>query len=139
MKRAIKYSLVTLGVLALLAPVLYVLVVNAGLASHAKEDRIVFAGKRVQEAIEGYVDEHGRPPKKLEDLVPKFIESIPVIPEISNVDYRLTADGEGWTLDLYRSSLKVPLIYRRTNTGLSPEEAERRIDTENGCYVLKAR
>ena len=138
MKPAIKYFLITLGVLALLAPLIFFLVVNAVLESHGKEDRIIFESKRVQEAIKDYVDEHGSPPKKLEDLVPKFIGSIPAIPEISRVDYHLTADGEGWTLDLYRSNLKVPLIYRRTNTGLSPEDAERRIDTENGCYVLKA-
>lgn len=139
MKPAAKYSLISLGVLALLVPVLYVLAVNAALKAHAKEDRIVFGSMRVQEAINNYVEKHGSTPRKLEDLIPEFIESIPSIPEISKVDYHLSADGKEWTLDLYWTNRKVPLIYRRTNAGLSSEDAKQRIDTEDGCYVLKTR
>ena len=139
MKPAVKYSFITLGVLALLAPVLYVLAVTTALKSHAKEDRIVLGSLRVQEAIHDYAAKHGSPPRKLEELIPEFLEAMPPLPEISKVDYRLSADGKEWTLDLYWTSRKVPLIYRRTNAGLSPEDANRRIDTEDGCYILKVR
>ena len=139
MKPAAKYCLVTLGVFALLAPVLYVVAVSVALKSHAKEDRIVLGSKRVQEAINDYIEKHGQPPPKLDALVPEFIEAIPLFPEISKVDYRLSGDGKDWTLDLFWTDRKIPLVYRRTNAGLSSEDAERRIDTENGCYVLKAR
>ena len=139
MKPAAKYSLITLGVLALLAPVLYVVVVSVALKSHAREDNIVFGSKRVQEAINDYIEKYGNPPPKLDTLVPEFIEAIPSFPEISKVDYRLSVDGKEWTLDLFWTDRKVPLVYRRTNAGLSSEDAERRIDTENGCFVLKAR
>jgi len=142
MKPAARYSLITLGVLALLvvllAPVLYFVVVNAALKHHAKEDGIVFGSERIQEAIHDYAAKHGSPPRKLEDLIPQFLEAMPPLPEISKVDYRLSADGKEWTLDLYWTSRKVPLIFRRTNAGLSAEDANRRIDTEDGCYVLKA-
>jgi hypothetical protein len=138
MKPAIKYSIITLGVLTLLAPVLYFCAVIAVLKSHAKEDRIVFGSKLIQQAINDYIEKHDSPPLKLETLVPEFIASIPSFPEISKVDYHLSADGKQWTLDLYWTNRKIPLIYRRTNAGLSSEDAMRRIDTENGCYVLKA-
>ena len=138
MKRVVKYSLIAFGIFALTAPVLYVVAINAALKAHAKEDRIVFDSKRVEEAINEYVKRHGGPPPKLENLVPEFIESIPAFPDISRIDYHLSAGGKDWTLDLYWTSRKVPLIFRRTNAGLSSEDAKRRIDTENGCYVLKA-
>jgi len=89
-KPALKYSLIALGILALLAPVLYVLAISAALKEHGKEDRIVFRGKRIEEAINDYTREHGAPPPKLESLVPEFMQSIPSIPEISRVDYRLS-------------------------------------------------
>ena len=75
----------------------------------------------------------------LADLVPNFMDSIPTFPEISKIDYRLSASGKEWTLDLYRTERKVPLVYRRTNALLSPEDAQREVDVENGCYVLKPR
>jgi hypothetical protein len=139
MKAAARYSLIALAVLAMLAALTFVLAVKAGLSSMAREDSIVLGSKLVQEAINNYVEKHGSPPRKLEELVPEYIGSVPSFPEISKVDYSLSADGKGWTLDLYRTNRKVPLIYRRTNTGLNVEDAQRRIDTENGCYVLKAR
>jgi hypothetical protein len=138
MKPAAKYSLITLGVVALLAPVLYVIAVCVALKHHAKEDRIVFGSKQVQEAINEYTEKHGNPPAKLNALVPEFIQAIPYFPEISKVDYRLSANGKEWTLDLFRADRKIPLVYRRTNAGLSSEDAARRIDTQNGCHVLKA-
>jgi hypothetical protein len=139
MKPALKRFLVTLGVLAIVAPVLYVLAVMAALKAHYHEDQIVLGGKQVQGAIYDYVEKHGCPPAKLENLIPEFMSSMPSFPGISKVDYRPSADGHGWTLDIDWPSGKVPLIYRRTNTGLSAEDNKRRIDTENGCYVLKAR
>lgn len=138
MKRLVKYSFIAFGILVLLAPVLYVVVVNAALKAHAKEDSIVFDGKRVEEAINEYVKRHGSPPPKLENLVPEFIESLPTFPDISRIDYHLSAGGKDWTLDLYWTSRKVPLIFRRTNAGLNSEDNKRRIDTESGCYVLKS-
>jgi len=137
MKPAAKYSLIILGVLALIAPVLCFLAFTAALKYHAKEDGIVFGSLRVQEGIHDYAAKHGSPPRKLEDLIPQFLEAMPPLPEISKVDYRLSVDGKEWTLDLYWTSRKVPLIYRRTNASLSAEDANRRIDTEDGCYVLK--
>ena len=139
MKAAAKYSLMTLGVFALLAPALYIAAVSVALKHHAKEDRIVLGSKRVQEAINEYVEKHGNPPPKLDALVPEFIEAIPSFPDISKFDYRLSVDGKEWTLDLFGADRKVPLIYRRTNAGLSSEDAKRRIDTANGCYILNAR
>ena len=138
MKPALKYPLITLGVLVLVAPVLYVVAVSVALKWHAKEDAVIFGGQRVQEAISAYVEKHGAPPPRLENLIPEFIESIPSMPEISKVDYHLSSDGKEWTLDLYWTNRRVPLIYRRTNARLSPEDSRRRIDTEDGCYVLKA-
>lgn len=139
MKPVTKYFLIALGILALLAPVLYFVAVNAALQYHAKEDGIVFESKRVQEAINDYAEKHGKPPAELEALIPEFIQSMPVFPEISKIDYRLSPDGKEWTMDLYRTNRSVPLIYRRTNAGLNSDDTKRRIDTENGCYVLKAR
>ncbi|HXI71217.1 MAG TPA: hypothetical protein VNN22_12745 [Verrucomicrobiae bacterium] len=135
----VKYSLITLGVFAILAPFLYFLAVNAALKSHAKEDQIVLGSKLIQEAINDYTVKYGSPPMKLEQLVPEFIGSIPAFPEISKIDYHLSADGKEWTLDLYWTDRKNPLIYRRTNASLSSEDVKRRIDTENGCYVFNAR
>jgi hypothetical protein len=85
------------------------------------------------------MDKHGKPPQKLEDLIPEFIASIPPFPEPCKVHYYLSADGAGWTLDLHWTDGRASLIDRRTNLGLSSEDAERQIGTENGCYVLKAR
>ena len=138
MKRLLKYSLIAFGLFVLIAPVLYVVVVTAALKEHAKEDGIVLGSKLVQEAINDYTGKHGDPPRKLEDLVPEFMQSIPAFPDISRIDYHLSADGKHWTLDLYWTSRKVPLIFRRTNAGLSSEDTKRQVDTENGCYVLKA-
>ena len=139
MKPVVKYSLIVLGVLAVSAVVLYVIVVTIALRAHYDEDRIVLGGKQVELAINDYVEKHGSPPARLEDLIPEFMSSIPSFPEMSNVQYRVSADGHGWALDIYRQRDNAPLIDRRTNTGLSAEDTKRRIDTENGCYVLKAR
>jgi hypothetical protein len=138
-KAAAKYSLITLGVVVLLAPVILVLAINAVLSAHAQEDRIIFGSKQVEEGITAFVRKHGSPPQALADLVPNFMDSIPAIPEIARVDYHVSPDGKEWTLDLYRTQRKVPLVYRRTNASLSPEDAQRKVDVENGCYVLKAR
>jgi hypothetical protein len=77
MKPAAKYSLITLGVFALLlvliVPILYVLIVNAGLKSDGKDWAIASGSKRVQEAINHYIEKHGSPPQKLENLIPEFI------------------------------------------------------------------
>ena len=139
MKPILKYSLIALAALLLAVPVILVLAVNAGLGAHAQEDRIVFGSKQVEEAITDYVQKQGAPPPTLADLVPGFMGSIPPFPEVSKVDYYLSGGGKVWTLDLYRTQRKVPLVYRRTNGGLSPEDALRKVDVENGCYVLKAR
>jgi len=139
MKAAAKYCLITLAILALVVPTILVLAVNAGLSSHAEEDRIVFGSKQIEEAITAHDQKRGSPPQTLAGLVPEFMDSIPAFPEISKVDYHLSPSGKEWTLDLYRTQRKVPLVYRRTNASLSPEDALRRVDVENGCYVLKAR
>ena len=60
MKPVTKYFLIALGILALLAPVLYFVAVNAALQYHAKEDGIVFESKRVQEAINDYETCNGK-------------------------------------------------------------------------------
>jgi hypothetical protein len=139
MKAAAKYSLITLAILALVVPILLVLVVDAGLSSHAQEDRIIFGSKQIEEAITAYAQKRGSPPQTLAVLVPDFMDSIPAFPEVSRVEYHVSPSGKEWTLDLYRTQRKVPLVYRRTNASLSPEDALRRVDAENGCYVLKAR
>ena len=138
MKPALKYALIVLGACALALPVLYVGAVSVALKAHAKHDAIIFGGKRVQDAISEYIGKHGKPPQRLEDLVPDFLEALPTVPEIYKTDYRLSGDGKDWTLDLYRTNRSVLLIYRRTSVGLSPEDAKRAMETEDGCYVLKA-
>ena len=70
--------------------------------------------------------------------MPDFLEAVPAIPEISRMDYRVSNDGTNWTLDFYRTNRNVLVIYRRTNAGLSSEDAKRRVETEDGCYVPKA-
>lgn len=139
MKAAAKYSLITLAILALVIPIILVLTVNAALSTHAQEDKIVFGSKQIEEAITAYAQKQGSPPQTLAGLVPDFMGSIPVFPEISKVEYHVSPSGKEWTLDLYRTQRKVPLVYRRTNASLSAEDALRRVDVENGCYVLKAR
>lgn len=139
MTRAAKYPLVTLGILAALAPILYFRAITEALRSHGREDRIIFGGKRIQQAINEYVEKHGAPPKTLDELTPTFIDSIPTFPDISRVDYHVAQGGKEWTLDLYRSNRNLPLIYRRTNAQLGSEDAERRVQTEDGCFVLRAR
>ena len=139
MKAAAKYSLITLGVVVLLTPVILVLAINAALSAHAQEDRIVFGSKQIEEAITAYAQKWGSPPQTLAGLVPDFMVSIPAFPEVSKVDYHISQSGKEWTLDLYRTQRKVPLVYRRTNASLSHEDALRRVDMENGCYVLRAR
>jgi hypothetical protein len=137
MKPILKYSLIGLAALLLAVPVILVLAVNAGLGAHAQADRIVLGSKQVEEAITDYVQKHGAPPPTLADLVPGFMGSIPPFPEVTKVDYYLSRDGKVWTLDLYRTQRKV--VYRRTNGSLSPEDALRKVDVENGCYILKPR
>jgi hypothetical protein len=139
MKPVIRNSLLALGALAVTVPVLYVIAVNAALRAHYDEDRIVLGGKQVELAINDYVEKHGSPPERLETLIPEFMSSMPSFPAMSNVQYCVSADAHGWTLDIYRPKNKHPLVYRRTNTGLSVEDTKRRIDTENGCYVLETR
>jgi hypothetical protein len=100
--------------------------------------RYGWGGKRVQEAVSDYAAKHGKPPQRLEELVPEFLQAVPTIPEISRMDYRVSTDSTNWTLDFYRTNRSVRLIYRRTNAGLSSEDAKRKVETEDGCYVLKA-
>ncbi len=137
MKPAFKYPLLALGLLVLIAPILYVLAVCAALKSHAKVDEVVFGGKRVQEAICDYARKNGRLPASLKELRPEFLKAIPSMPAISRVDYHLSSEGKEWTLDLYWTNRRVPLVYRRTNADLSREDAKRLLYTENGCYVPK--
>lgn len=139
MKPVAKYSLITLAILLLVAPVVMLLAINAGLKAHGQEDRIVFGSKQIEEGIAGFIQKRGAPPQTLADLVPDFMDQIPAFPEVSRMDYRVSPDGKGWTLDLYRTHRKVPLVYRRTNASLSPEDALRKVDVEYGCYVLKVR
>jgi hypothetical protein len=138
MKPALKYSLIMVSALALVLPALYFGAVLLGLQAHAKHDAIIFGGKRVQEAVSDYAAKYGKPPQRLEQLVPDFLETVPAIPEISRMDYRVSNDGTSWTLDFYRTNRNVLMIYRRTNSGLSSEDAKRKVETEDGCYVLKA-
>ncbi len=84
MKPALKYSLITIGVLVLCAPILYLAAFTVVMPEHAKEDRIVFGGKRVEEAINNYMEKHGVPPAKIESLIPEFMEAIPSMPEKSS-------------------------------------------------------
>jgi hypothetical protein len=139
MKPAAYYSLITLAILVLAAPVILVLAVNAALSAHGKEDKIIFGSKEIEEGIAAFIQKRGAPPQALADLVPDVMRSIPAFPEVSKIDYHLSPTGREWTLDLYRTQRKVPLVYRRTNASLSPEDALRKVDVENGCYVLKAR
>jgi hypothetical protein len=139
MKPVVRNSLLALSALAIAVPVLYVMAVNGALRAHYDEDRIVLGGKQVELAIDDYMEKHGSPPAKLETLIPEFMSAMPSFPAMSNVQYRVSADKLGWTLDIYRPRNKHPLVYRRTNTGLSAGDTKRRIDTENGCYVLEVR
>jgi hypothetical protein len=138
-KSAARYCFITLGALVLVAPVLFVLILQVGLSSHADEDRIVFGSKDIEEGINSFIQKHGSPPQSLADLIPEFMASLPEIPQISKVDYHPSPGGKEWTLDLYRTTRKVPLIYRRTNGSLSPEDLLRKVDVQSGCYVLRAR
>jgi hypothetical protein len=138
MKRALKYLLISLAALVVVLPVLYVGAVCVALRAHAKHDAIIFGGKRVQEAVSEYIEKHGKPPQKLEDLVPECLDAIPAIAEVSKTEYRLSDDGNKWTLNLYRTNRNVLLVYRRTNAPLSAEDTKRTVEIENGCYVLKA-
>ena len=119
-------------------PVLYIGAVSAALRVHATHDAIILGGKRVQDAVSEYIAKQGKPPPRLEDLVPEFLDALPIIPVVSKTEYRLSRDGKGWTLDLYRTNRDVVLLYRRSNATLSSEDAKRRVETENGCDVLKA-
>ena len=110
MKVDAKYCLITLAILALVAPIVLVLVVNAGLNSHGQEDRIIFGSKQIEEAITAYAQKRGSPPQTLAGLVPEFMGSIPVFPEISKVEYHVSPSGKEWTLDLYGTQRKVPLV-----------------------------
>jgi hypothetical protein len=139
MKPAAKYSLIVVGILVITVPVLYALAVTYALKLHWEEDSIVLGGKQVEYAINDYIQKHGSPPPKLENLAPECISAMPVFPQASNVHYSIAADGHGWTLDIYRPRNNTPLIYRRTNVGLSLEDARRTVHTENGCYVLRTR
>ncbi len=139
MKPAAKYSLIAVVVLVIMVPIVYVLAVTYALKVHWEEDSILLGGKQVEYAINEYVDKHGSPPSKLENLIPECMNSMPVFPQASNVHYSVAADGRGWTLDIYRPRRETPLIYRRTNVGLSAEDAKRKLHGENGCYVLRAR
>src|SRR5258708_2620765 len=98
MKPALKYAFITLGVVVLVAPVLCVVAVSVACEASAKEDAVIFGGKHVNGAISDYVKSHGAPPRKLENLIPEFMESIPSMPEISKVDYHRSSDGKEWTL-----------------------------------------
>jgi hypothetical protein len=138
MKPALKYSLIVLVAFALALPSLYFGAVLVGLKAHAKHDAIIFGGKRVQEAVSDFTAKRGKPPQRLEELVPDFLKAVPSIPEISRMDYRVSNDGTNWTLDFYRTNRNVLLIYRRTNAALNSEDTKRKIETEDGCYVLKA-
>ena len=109
------------------------------LRAHYDEDRIVLGGKQVEYAICDYIQKHGSPPAKLESLIPEFLSSMPSFPQMSNVHYFVTADGQGWTLDICRVKDNVPVVYRRTDAGMSAEDALRLVKMESGCYVLKAR
>jgi hypothetical protein len=139
MRQFLKFLVVSLPLLAVVVLIAYVLAVNAALKAHGREDAIVFGSQRLEQAINDYVAKHGKPPAKLEALVPDFMGSLPQIPGISKADYTLSADGQRWTLDLLRTNSAVPWIYRRTNTRLNSEDARRLIDTEDGCYVLRVR
>ena len=123
----------------LAVPAVLLLGLNVAMKTHAQEDGIIFGSKQIEEAITAYIQKRGSPPHALANLVPDFLNSIPVLPQISQVDYYVSTGGKEWTLDLYRTQRKVPLVYRRTNATLSPEDALRKVDVENGCYVLKAR
>ena len=138
MKPALKYALIVLGACALALPVLYIGAVSVALRAHATNDAIILGGKRVQDAVSEYIAKQGKPPPTLEDLVPEFLEALPTIPGVSKTEYRLSRDGKDWTLDLYRTNRDVLLIYRRSNATLSSEDVKRRVETENGCDVLKA-
>jgi len=139
MKPVVKYWAIALGILAVVVPVVLVVAFNVTLRAHAQEDRIIFGSQQIEEAVSAYMQQHGSPPRTLAELVPNFLNAIPPLPEISKVDYHVLPSGKDWTLDLYRTQRKVPLVYRRTNASLSHEDALRRVDMENGCYVLRAR
>ena len=138
MKPALKYPLIGAAGLVLTLPLIHVVAVCVALNAHGKHDAIIFGGKRVQTGISEYVMKHGKHSQRLKDLVPEFLETIPSMPEGSKFDYRPSADGTKWTLDLYRTNRGILLIYRRTSAPLSTEDAKRVIQTEDGCYVLKA-
>ena len=139
MKPVAKYALITLGAFTVLSPILYLLALTTAMKSHAVEDNLVSDSKRVQEAVQDYITKFDSAPTTLKDIVPEFIEAIPSFSEISQMDYHVSTDGKIWTLDLHSAHHGEPVIYRRTNGGLDSEDTARRIDTMNGCYVLKAR
>ena len=138
MKPATKRSLVGLGLFVITVPLLYVLAVTFALRAHWEEDSIVLGGKQIQYAIDEYVEKNGSPPVKLEKLIPEFLHSMPVFPPTADVHNSVGTNGH-WTLDIHRPRREMSLIYRRTNVGLSAEDAKRQLHTENGCYVLTAR
>src|ERR1035438_9253158 len=116
MKPVIRNSLLALGALAVTVLVLYVVAVNAALRAHFDEDRIILGGKQVELAINDYVEKHGSPPERLETLIPEFMSSMPSFPAMSNVQYRVSADTHGWTLDIHRPRNKYPLEIGRAST-----------------------
>jgi hypothetical protein len=139
MRQFLKCLVVSLPLLAVVVLIACVLAVNAALKAHGREDAIIFGSQRLEQAINDYVAKHGKPPAMLEALIPDFVGSLPQIPGVSKGDYSVSADGQRWTLDMLRTNSAVPLIYRRTNTRLSSEDARRLIDKEGGCYLLRVR
>lgn len=136
MIQEIKKPLKVLGISLAILLIVWIAAGIVKLRAHVQEDMVISGSLRVIYAMSFYYEKHGRPPERLDKLVPEFMESIPTIPGVSKIEYRLSPDGTNWTLDLHWTAHNPPLIFRRTTVELSPADAKRWIETKNGCYVL---
>ena len=101
------------------------------------EDRIHGTFSPLTRALCTYEEEHGRPAKSLETLLPKYIEMIPSSELTDSPAYRVLPDGRSWELSVHSRALFQPRLYLcRSNSLFSPEETRRIVQQYHQWTVL---
>ena len=90
------------------------------------EDRIHGTFYRVASALYTYQQDHEIPARSLADLVPEYVDGIPLSTLADRPTYSVSPDGQSWELVIHSRALLHPRLYIcRSTQKFTPEETRR--------------
>jgi len=102
------------------------------------EERVCGVFDPVISALENFQQQSGSPPTNLTQLVPRYLQQLPISRVANSIDYRVLADGTNWQLSVHSRALSTPRVYvHRSSQEFTDAEQRQSVTAFHGWVVFR--